>query len=135
MMRKPFGKLFPCVFASLKHTICGFAILLSFKSEVPGSLPGQFPAVAFREHAVFPVVDVEFEAFAVFQLKGDEVAGRGGGSGIRLFVRGDDLLDLLSSMFDTGDYGTPVAVYRLEQQDPRAWMESLMSEEERALYQ
>ena len=49
---------------------------------------------------------------------------------LRLFVRGDDLLDLLSSMFDTGDYGTPVAVYRLEQQDPRAWMESLMSEEE-----
>lgn len=51
---------------------------------------------------------------------------------LRLFVRGDDLLDLLSSMFDTGDYGTPVAVYRLEQQDSREWMESLMSEEERA---
>lgn len=49
---------------------------------------------------------------------------------LQLFLTGDNLLDLLSTMFNTGDYDTPVAVYRLYQQDPREWMKSLMTDEE-----
>ena len=49
---------------------------------------------------------------------------------LRLFLSSEDLLDLLSSTFDTGDYGTPSAVYRLIQQDPKEWMKSLMTDEE-----
>ena len=49
---------------------------------------------------------------------------------LQLFLTGDNLLDLLSTMFNTGDYDTPVAGYRLYQQDPREWMKSLMTDEE-----
>ena len=49
---------------------------------------------------------------------------------LQLFLTGDNLLDLLSTMFNTGDYDAPVAVYRLYQQDPREWMKSLMTDEE-----
>lgn len=48
---------------------------------------------------------------------------------LQLFLTGDNLLDLLSTMFNTGDYDAPVAVYRLYQQDPREWMKSLMTDE------
>lgn len=49
---------------------------------------------------------------------------------LSLFLQNEEALKLLDTMFNTGDYNAPAAVYRLKQTDPREWMKTLMTEEQ-----
>ena len=52
---------------------------------------------------------------------------------LNLFLQNEEASSLVNTSFNTGDYGSPAAVYRLEQKDPRAWVLSQMGETEKAI--
>ena len=47
-----------------------------------------------------------------------------------IFMSASANLDTLDTMFNTGDYDKPVAVYSLKQADPMGWLKMMMSESE-----
>ena len=47
---------------------------------------------------------------------------------LNLFLANEEALELLDSMFNTGDYAAPAAVYRLQPSDPREWIRAQLSE-------
>ncbi len=51
-----------------------------------------------------------------------------------IFMPSSGNQDTLDTMFNTGDYDNPVAVYRLKQTDILAWLKMMMSESEQEKY-
>ena len=47
---------------------------------------------------------------------------------LNLFLTSEEALERLDSMFNTGDYAAPVAVYRLQPSDPREWIRTQLPE-------
>ncbi len=52
---------------------------------------------------------------------------------LSLFMNNEDSLNMLDTVFNTGDYDKPVSVYRLVQTDPEKWLMAQMKEEEQEI--
>lgn len=50
---------------------------------------------------------------------------------LNMFLYSENSLELVDSTFNTGDYHTPVAVYRLNQTDPQGWLMAQMKDSDR----
>ena len=54
---------------------------------------------------------------------------------LNMFLYSENSLELVDSTFNTGDYHTPVAVYRLNQTDPQGWLMAQMKDSDREQFE
>lgn len=53
---------------------------------------------------------------------------------LSLILYGEEVLNLIDTEFNTGDYGKPVALYSLRRTDPSEWLLPQLNEEQRAQF-